>query len=273
MSGTTDYIKVLGRVQTGPGNLFIGPKNSIITDYTDRTTLTHVGYCKNGEEINSLGEDFSHDGGAPLRTNKMEVTKQGITITFNIAEPSPTTTGIIGYGQGVTSTVNEDATEAFSLQQVYLYGNNIAKLPYHHISVTEIRSSDPTPSIYTGSAITDNFEINTVRGTIKAKEGGSVTPEDIDGSLFYVTGTWSKPLENILKIGSLDTYEKDYYSVFYLPDIAEGNTNGIFIPKASISEYGTRTYRVGEDRLDTLTFKSIKAPNMAYEWMEVEEVA
>jgi len=95
MSGTTDYIKVLDRIQTGPGNLFIGAKNTVVTDYTNRTSFIHIGYCKNGEEIASLGEDFAHDGGAPLRTNKMEVTRQGITITFNIAEPSPTITGII----------------------------------------------------------------------------------------------------------------------------------------------------------------------------------
>ena len=266
-----DSIKRPESKKTGGGQLFFGPVNTVITDRNLRNNFNSIGYVHEGYSLNPGIEVAKQEGGQVKKTRKVELSGVSYKKDFNFGEPYSWDQYRKALGSGTEIEVPAQADLAFT-HTVVLYGHKLKQLPLHDITITEIRDTKETPTIFTEQGITDNFDINSLKARIAAKPGGSVSP-DPQGEEFVITGTWNKPAQEILQVGDCDGGEKEYYSVLYLADKEKRLTQGIFIPKATIIDIKTIPNKHKSERVIGVTLEAIQYEGIAWLYEIIDEIS
>ncbi len=257
-------VKRLPEITAGGGYLFVGSANSAY----DAEDLTYVGAVKEGFEFTPLKEVFEHKSGSPERMIKQEATSLGCTLKVSFLEALSTDQFKMALGLGTaSSSVAETVT--LTAQKVVLYGNNYAPLPFKNFTLTSIADDATTPNTYTGTDITDNFDLQSSRGLIKIKSTATDITADDDGLTFYLTGTYSAPAKETLSVGVEDT--DNYYPLYLRIPKANGKDKIYIIYRAYPQSPETVAFKPGEDRVVGCTFRSSFSPSELNEYDIIDE--
>ncbi len=266
-----DSVKRLESKKSGGGQLFFGTMNTVVTDRNNRNNFNCIGYVSEGYDLSPGIEVNKHDGGQVKKTRKVELTGVSYKKDFSFGEAYSWDQFRKALGTGTEIEVPPLVNQVFTHIAV-LYGHNLMQLPYHDMDITEISDSKETPTTFSGEEITNNFDVNLLKGTIAAKPGGSVHP-DKQGEDFTIVGTWKKPAQEILQVGDCDGGEKEYYSVLYLADKEGRRTQGIFIPKATIVDIKTIANKNGTERVIGVSLEAIQYEGIAWLYEIIDEIA
>jgi hypothetical protein len=274
MANRRESIHVLEEIGQGDGDLFITPINTIVSDYTDRTQFLHVGATSGGFTLESEDAELDILSGSPEERIKQFLVRTGMTLSVSFAEALATQQWKYALGHGAAEEVSAGNVDIDN-HRFQLFSDHWIKLPYQNMTIDEIRDDAPTPNSYTGSDITDNFEIDLVQGRIRAlsaAEGGSVFPETY-GSTYFLDGAWAKPREQILTLTGDTDEEKNYHSVlFIVPKGRYSRAKTIFIPKAYPTAIEAIEFKTGTPRLVGCVIKSALSPSANYQCKIMDEV-
>lgn len=255
----------LPEITAGGAYLFMGTANSAY----DAEDLTYVGAVKDGFEFTPIKEVFEHNSGSPERMIKQEATKLGCTLKVAFLEALSTDQWKKALGLGTSSSAVA-ATVTLTSQKVVLFGNNYAPLPFKNFTLTKITDDSATPTEYTGTDITDNFNLQSSRGLIALKATAPDITADDDGLTFYLTGTYSAPAKETLAVGIEDT--ENYYPIFLRIPKANGKDKAIIIYRAYPQSPETVAFKPGEERVVGCTFRSSFSPSEINEYDIIDEI-